>query len=333
MLLYRDVQEHASVCARFLRSAATVRSAILIAGVRRNLAGLTSGLVDVAGRVWTVDLTEAGADPGRVLSMIRAFARDHADDPVLIVQDVGWLGKPGDELAEAIRYEALLRAALAGSPSQVLCCYDARLDPGLVAAAERAHPSMLDQAGGRTGESFAGSGAASSLPAQLLSAPPAHARAMVFRHDQVGARRFAEAQARQAGLPASRIADLVIAVGEVAGNTLRHTAGQGTLTIWATEDELICQVDDRGFISDPLVGTLRPDPSVADSRRGLWLVHQIADLVQTRTGPSGTIMRLHLRLSQNQPRDRPRILRLPRPRDSVGTDFDATMGFTPSESP
>ena len=219
-------------------------------------------------------------------------------------------GLAGEDLAEAIRYDALLCRALAGSRAQVLCSYDARLDPDVLAAAERIHPIVLDAAGPRSSVSFAASEPAVPWPTQALSAPPASARALVFRHDQIGARRFAENEGRRAGLPPNRIADLLIAVGEIAGNTLRHTAGSGILTIWTADDELICQVADHGHIGDPLEGTIRPDPTVAASRRGLWLVHQVSDLVQTRTGPSGNVTRMHLRI--------------PRQRDGLDVSMEAS---------
>lgn len=35
-------------------------------------------------------------------------------------------------------------------------------------------------------------------------------------------------------------------VGELTANTLAHTSGPGSLTMWATGSEVICQVQDRG---------------------------------------------------------------------------------------
>jgi anti-sigma regulatory factor (Ser/Thr protein kinase) len=176
------------------------------------------------------------------------------------------------------------------SPVSVLCAYDGILDHEAVTAAERTHQTVL-----RGEQSYAGLSRELRLP-QSLSRPPESALKFTFRGDQAGVRRFAATQARRAGLPPNRVTDLVIAVGELAGNTLVHTSGPGTLTMWRTDSELLCQVSDTGWIDDPLVGTLRPEPTALTSRRGLWLVHQVADLVQTRTGPAGTTTRLHMRL-------------------------------------
>jgi hypothetical protein len=35
---------------------------------------------------------------------------------------------------------------------------------------------------------------------------------------------------------------------------------------------------------------------------GLWLVNQVCDLVQARTGQAGTTIRLHMRLNGHSPR-------------------------------
>jgi anti-sigma regulatory factor (Ser/Thr protein kinase) len=92
------------------------------------------------------------------------------------------------------------------------------------------------------------------------------------------------------------VRDLVIAVAELAANTLVHTSGAGTLGIWATTNEVICQVHDSGRIEDPLTGRLRPGPAELGGGRGLWVANQLCDLVEIRTGRNGTQIRLHMRL-------------------------------------
>jgi anti-sigma regulatory factor (Ser/Thr protein kinase) len=106
-------------------------------------------------------------------------------------------------------------------------------------------------------------------------------RALVFRH------------ARDAGLSEARANDLVLAVSEVAANTLRHTASDGTLTIWHDQTEIVCEVHDEGTITDPLAGRRKPAPN-ANGGHGLWLVHQVCDLVELRSDTSGTTVRMHL---------------------------------------
>lgn len=132
--------------------------------------------------------------------------------------------------------------------------------------------------------------------ARPLSDPPADAEVLRYRADLASVRSFAAAWAARAGLPPHRVGDLVIAVGELVANTLAHTNGPGQLMLWATGSEVICQVHDIGEITDPLAGTLRPDPCDPGCGRGLWIVHQLCDLVEIRTGPAGTTTRVHLQL-------------------------------------
>jgi hypothetical protein len=54
---------------------------------------------------------------------------------------------------------------------------------------------------------------------------------------------------------------------------------------------MICEVRDRGYIRDDLVGRRRP-PADQERGRGIWLANQVSDLLQIRTAPSGTRVRI-----------------------------------------
>ena len=127
--------------------------------------------------------------------------------------------------------------------------------------------------------------------------PPAHAAALGYRDDLALVRSFVASRAQQAGLASSRVSDLVIAVSELAANTVRHAGSDGSVQIWHTAEELICQVADRGQITDPLAWHRARSERVL-SGKGLWLVNQLCDLVQARTSQAGTVARLHMRLGQ-----------------------------------
>lgn len=91
------------------------------------------------------------------------------------------------------------------------------------------------------------------------------------------------ARARRAGLPPPRVNDLVIAVSELAANTLAHTRGPGTFTLWVTDQEVICQVQDQGQIIDPLAGRLRPAPDAPDGGRDFG--SYIRSAIESRSAP------------------------------------------------
>jgi anti-sigma regulatory factor (Ser/Thr protein kinase) len=101
-------------------------------------------------------------------------------------------------------------------------------------------------------------------------------------------------RARSGGLDPERTANILLATSEVATNSVRHAGGRGTLRVWREPDALLCEVHDSGSIVSPLVGLERPGPSQLEGR-GLWLVNQLCDLVQVRSTPSGSVVRLHMR--------------------------------------
>jgi anti-sigma regulatory factor (Ser/Thr protein kinase) len=108
-------------------------------------------------------------------------------------------------------------------------------------------------------------------------------------------RALAEKQARMAGLPDDRVVDFVIAVSEVAGNTVRHAKSPGSIEIWSDGDEVICEIRDDGVIADPQAGR-SPPSSDASGGHGLWLVHQVCDRVELHSDKDGTVIRMHMSL-------------------------------------
>jgi hypothetical protein len=57
---------------------------------------------------------------------------------------------------------------------------------------------------------------------------------------------------------------------------------------------MVCEIRDKGRFHKPLVDRERPLRSIA-APRGLWLANQLCDLVQIRSLPEGTVVRLHKR--------------------------------------
>lgn len=295
-LLYRDVEELTDVFAALAEAGARGNQPVLLAATKPILDRLRPKLPDHGSAIRLVDLTSRGTDPGRVLATVRQFAAEHRGRSVSCLQEVGWPGRRAEELTEATRYDALIGTAFADSAAHVVCGYQMQIDVCCLARARRSHPIVIQD--GRVHASVTtDSTLVGRVPADALSNPPSRAATLTFRGDQARVRKFAADGARRAGMPADRITDLQIAVGELAANTLVHTSGPGTLTIWTEDDEVVCQVSDTGHIIDPLAGTVRPDPASLGSKRGLWLVHQVSDLVQIRTASSGTTVRVHLRLA------------------------------------
>ena len=129
-----------------------------------------------------------------------------------------------------------------------------------------------------------------------LPAPPHDAAELLFGPRQLRLlRSYVSDQAAAAGLEGGRAADLLLAVNEVATNTLLYGGGYGLVRMWLEQGTLLCQLEDNGTLTEPLAGRRRP-PLDAGGGRGLWLVNQVCDLTQVRSFADGTAVRLHMRL-------------------------------------
>jgi anti-sigma regulatory factor (Ser/Thr protein kinase) len=294
-LLYRDRREYLACIAACARACLGNAEPVFIA-----LPGHRGGLVRAAldseagHRLAYADMAEIGRNPARMIPEFGAFIERHRGQRVCLIQEPVWPGRSAEELCEATRHEALIDVAFAEAAATIMCLYDAGLGRSVISGAGRTHAAI--QRGG-TLENSSGYAGAGGLPAECelpLAAPPGNAIVLPYLTELRTLRKLVADYATGCGLSDDHTANLVLAVSEVAGNTLRHTDGGGTLRIWRTGSEILCQVDDQGRIADPLAGRRRRSPG--DSGHGLWVVNQICDLVELRTGQEGTTIRLHMRL-------------------------------------
>jgi anti-sigma regulatory factor (Ser/Thr protein kinase) len=133
-----------------------------------------------------------------------------------------------------------------------------------------------------------------------LSSPSAGDMSYGYTTDLAAIRAIVYRYAKQAGLPEHRAIDLVLAVSEVAANTVRHAKSPGSLKIWYDTKEIICQIQDEGTIHGPLAGQRKPSLD-AMGGHGLWIVHQVCDDVEMHSDETGTTIRLHMKLPQLGP--------------------------------
>jgi anti-sigma regulatory factor (Ser/Thr protein kinase) len=293
---YRDAAGYRSAVLPFVREGLDQAESVLVAVpapaaklIREGLDGQRAA----AHGVGYADMTELGRNPGRVISAIWDFAGRYPGRPVRFVSELAWPGRSDAEIGEVAVHEAMLNLAFSAGPVRLLCPYDAGLlAPGVIADAGLTHP-FLRTASGVTASAKFGPAPAGPTLSLTLPPPPAGADRLTYTTDLRAVRSFVAVRAEQAGLSPDRTADLVLAVGEVAANTVRHASARGTLLVWRTGTEIICQVSDLGQIRDPLVGRRRPPET---GSLGLWVVHQVCDLVELRSGPGGTVVRMHMLL-------------------------------------
>jgi anti-sigma regulatory factor (Ser/Thr protein kinase) len=195
---------------------------------------------------------------------------------------------------ECQRHEALLNLAFArGSAWRLLCPYDTSvLHPDDVEGARHTHRFLTD--GRHHRESPAYRGDTWSGPTHGgLPEPPGTPPVLTFAVGSLEpVRTFVRDQAG-AATGAPELSDFLLAVTEVAANSLRHGGGHGMVRVWTTDRAVVCEVRVRGWIRQPLVGRTRPALD-QESGRGLWMVNQLCDLVQLRSSPAGTVVRMHM---------------------------------------
>lgn len=73
-----------------------------------------------------------------------------------------------------------------------------------------------------------------------------------------------------------------------------HGGGRGYMTLWSDGADVLCEVRDPGSFDRPLAGREEPKAGQVGGM-GLWSANQVCDLVQIRSTPSGTVVRLHMR--------------------------------------
>ncbi len=291
---YRTEDEYAVAVGGFLRDGLAAGDPAFAAippariGLVRDALGADAPLVQFA------DMTEMGRNPAWIIPRVLAFTGQHAGRRVRYVGEPIWAARSDAELREATRHEALINLAFAGADADILCPYDtAGLAPAILTDAMRTHPLLLSDGGHGTSPMYAVPSRIPSSCSVPLPAPPHDAMFHTYRTDLSEVRALVLKHARDAGLTDARANDLVLAVSEVAANTLRHTQSQGTLTIWHDTDEIVCEIHDEGTITDPLAGRRRPAPDALGGH-GLWIVHQVCDLVELRSDQSGTTIRMHM---------------------------------------
>lgn len=303
LLLY-EAGDHGFVTGALapVRDALEHDAAVLVAVEQARAGALKEALGEDRARVRFADVRTLSGNPARLIAAWREFSLEHASagaGRALVINEPVWPGRSPAELSECERHEQLVNLAFAEDPAwRMLCSYDVDgLQDGVIDAARTSHPLIAcagaslpnDMCTCATGPPLPFAG---SLPAPQLTQVGAITELSFTGTGLADVRRGISTWARSEGLGTPAVDDLVLAVDELAANSVRHGGGTGLLDFWREPHALVCEVRDSGTIEEPLVGRRRPSVD-ASSGRGVWLVNQLCDLVQIRSGSAGTTVRVH----------------------------------------
>ena len=235
---------------------------------------LRTALNGDADRVFFADMGVVGENPARIIPAWQGFVNRHAGSAKALrgIGEPIWPGRSPAELDECHLHESLLNVAFgAGPPFWLLCPYDTTgLDAADVARAGHTHPLLFDGESHRASGTYEPTDGVDS-PHDGPELPPAPSDAISVAVDGPdalpGLREFTERTLTGIALNRDRTSDFVLAVNELATNSLMHGGGTGTLRLWFDDTHVVAEMRDAGHITDALVGRVTPAPTARDGPR------------------------------------------------------------------
>ncbi|MGN9838967.1 anti-sigma factor RsbA family regulatory protein [Nonomuraea sp. H19] len=268
---------------------------VLVITCPAKLALLTDALGGDAGHIDSRVSAAWYGHPYRTLAAYHEYTRGRR---TLVICEPLWEGRSQREVRELIRCESVLNAALGTAASIMLCLYDVRhVPPAVLDFHAVNHPLLLGAQGEAASTRFVAPHEfrLNDDRAPLPEPAPDAERIHFTGHELKRLRRIVGDYARAAGMDRDLITSLVISVSEIAANSIEHGAGYGTIAMWVSGEELVCELTDPGgALDDPLPGYIPPEPE-SPRGYGLWISRQLCDLVELRT--EGGVLRVRLHLS------------------------------------
>ena len=252
-------------------------------------------------RAAVIDQARLYSSPAWTVARLRREIEGRTADgtPLRVLGAPGWLDRPPPERDVWLSAEAVANVAFtaaAGAPVEIACAYDmSTTPPEVVAGARQTHPEVVEAGRSHRSESYTDPAlyCTRHRGEPLPPLPPPVDEQPCEAATLAPLRRVVAAAAAEAGVDPRRVPEVVLVVNEAATNSVRHAGGTGTARLAITPEHLVCEVADDGVLAAPFAGLLPPSRT-GDGGYGLWLVHQLCDLVQIRSGPDGSIVRMHI---------------------------------------
>ena len=295
VLFYRDDEGFLAGLLPFITDGLDRDEAVVVAEPRPRMELLRDALGDDAAAVTFLDMAEIGANPARIIGVWAAALEEQtaAGRQLRGIGEPAFHGRRELEFVECQLHEQLLNHAFDGGPAwRLLCPYDeVKLPRAVLRAALRTHPIRSTVTDRTPIEEYARDGHVAAFAAQLPKPTDAVLRGIYGPGDVPATRRTVAQYARRVGLSEEQVEVLELAASELATNSIRYGGGTGTLAMWLEPDAVVVEFTDTGHLADPLTGRISP-PLDSVGGRGLYLVHQLCDLVQVRSSPRGTTVRV-----------------------------------------
>ncbi len=204
---------------------------------------------------------------------------------------------------EVRRYEAAVNALVATAPLTVLCAHDRGSLPAEALDTARAtHRELV--ADGAVLPNPAYQDPEACLRGIAAVREPVEAGDPVYAVDGVPTlpvlRRDLQGVLAAVVPDADLVADLHLAVSEVAANAFRHGRPPVSARVWADDTAVVCTITDSGDGHDALLAGFVPahGEDLSAGGMGLWLARKLWDSVDLLPGPTGG---LRVRLATTLP--------------------------------
>jgi len=210
-----------------------------------------------------------------------------------------WAGRSDTEIEECQLHEVLLnRAVRPDVPLWLICPYDvSALEPAVLQEAHRSHPVIVESDQYRGSTTYGGAYHAQALFNRPLTEPAVETVELTLTiWDVSRLQEFIAAAADQGGVEPECARALSWSVRQLATDSIR-IGGEARLRYWNSSGHFVVEISDHGVVNDPLIGR-RLIADQEPRRRSIHHANQTADLVQVRSNPSGTVVRVHTRGSR-----------------------------------
>lgn len=298
-VLYDGIDGFMDWAVPFIREGVLAGEAVLVVVDELKIQRLRQQLGQDAVGVDFRDMNTVGVNPANIISAWATFVDDRSGSAPGLrgIGEPVWPGRNEAELVECFRHEQLLNVAFADSvPWLLVCPYDtSTLAPEVIEMAHRSHPLVRRGSVIEVSDKYDGLETCRSHAGELPDPPPDALDIRFSSAELIGTLRLVcEREAARSGIAVDRLFNVAMAATEVMTNSINHGGGRARLRLWGDEVGFWCDVEDGGTIVEPLVGRIPPSPFRVGGR-GLFLANQFCDLVQVRSNPGRTVVRLLLK--------------------------------------